>query len=137
MFPIPLSPKLILAGIAATAILATAGGLYIKGRHDAAEKAKAAVAASQQAQRQAEVTTQALDTYHTQTIVIRERADRAVSQVQQAPGATDAIDPDRRAILCAALASVRDAPVCEDATDPGKPEGDMQRADNPDAKASR
>jgi len=137
MFPIPLSPRLILTGIAATALLATVGGLYVKGRSDAAAKAKAAVAASQAAQRTAEVTTQALDTYHTQTIVIRERADRASYQVQQAPGASDAIDPERRAILCAALASVRDAPVCEDAADSGEPSGGLQGADNADAETGR
>lgn len=86
MFPIP-SPRLILAGIAATALLATAGGLYIKGRHDAAEKAKASVAASQQAQRQAEVTTTALDQHAGRTVIIRERADAAVQIIESAPGA--------------------------------------------------
>lgn len=94
MFPIPFSPRLILAGIAATAILATAGGLYIKGRHDAAERAKAAVAASQQAQRQAEVTTEALDQHSTRVVVIREKADASVRIVQQAAGAETPIPPD-------------------------------------------
>ena len=93
MFPIPLSPRLILAGIAATAILATAGGLYLRGRHDAAEKAKAAVAASQQAQRQAEVTTTALDEHSTRTVIIRERQDAAVQIIQAAPGSDSPVPP--------------------------------------------
>lgn len=97
MFPIP---RLYLAGIGLALILALAGGLYLRGRHDAAEKAKAAVAASQQAQRQAEVTTEALDQHSTRVVVIREKADASVRIVQQAAGADTPIpDPVRRAWL--------------------------------------
>lgn len=135
MFPIP---RLYLAGIGLALILALAGGLYLRGRHDAAEKAKAAVAASQQAQRQAEVTTQALDTHVARTTATDERASRAYVAVQKAPGATDAIDPDRRAILCASLASVRGTPVCDDASDDiGSPPSEMQGTDDTDADAVR
>lgn len=90
MFPIP---RLYLAGIGLALILALAGGLYLKGQHDAAEKAKAAVAASQAAQRQAEVATQALDQHAVRTVVIREREAHAVQIIQQAAGADTALPP--------------------------------------------
>ena len=116
MFPIPLSPRLILAGIAATALLATAGGLYLRGRHDAAEKAKASVAASQQAQRQAEVTTTALDEHSTRTVIIRERQDAAVQIIQAAPGSDSPVPPLvldawRRGLLNDSGASDADSPA--------------------------
>lgn len=87
------SPRLLMLGAALLACLAIVGGIYAKGRHDAAEKAKAAVATSQQAQRQAEVTTQALDTHTQQTIVIKEREARGVQIVQQAAGSDTPLPP--------------------------------------------
>ena len=116
MFPISLSTRLILAGIAATALLATAGGLYVKGRHDAAEKAKAAVAASQQAQRQAEVTTTALDEHSTRTVIIRERQDAAVQIIQAAPGSDSPVPPHvldawRRGMLNGSSPADADSPA--------------------------
>ena len=116
MFPIPLSPRLILTGIAATALLATVGGLYWKGRHDAAEKAKAAVAASQAAQRQAEITTTALDEHSTRTVIIRERQDAAVQIIQAAPGSDSPVPPLvldawRRGLLNDASAADADSPA--------------------------
>ena len=85
--------RLYLAAGAAAAVLAGAGGLYLKGRADVAEKAKAAVAASQAQTRVAETTTRALDTHTTQTIVIKDRESRNVQAVQAAPGAGDRL-PD-------------------------------------------
>jgi len=93
MFPIPLSPRLILAGVAAAALMATAGGLYLRGRSDAAEKARASVEASQAAQRTAEVTTTALDQHAGRTVIIRERADAAVQIIEAAPGADSPVPP--------------------------------------------
>lgn len=58
------------------------------------KRAKAVATVSQAAQKQAEVTTKALDTHTTQTIVIRERADRAVQIVKQAAGADTPVPPD-------------------------------------------
>ena len=52
-----------------------------------------------------ETVARAADTFHTETIVIRERADRAVETVQKAPGAGDAIDP---AVLSAWADGLRD-----------------------------
>jgi len=121
MFPIP---RLYLAGIGLALILALAGGLYLRGRHDAAEKAKAAVAASQQAQRQAEVTTEALDQHSTRVVVIRERADASVRIVQQAAGADTPIpDPVRRAWLDGL--GVRDNPASDTRDSPAGSPGTL------------
>ena len=124
MFPIPLSPRAILAGIAATALLATAGGLYIKGRHDAAEKAKAAVEAAQSQARVSDVTAKALDTHTTQTIVIKERESRAVETVQRAPGADTPIDPDLLRIWRDGLSDIETGARGGD--NPAKPSGALQ-----------
>jgi len=78
-----------------------------------------------------EVVAKAADTHHTETIVIRERADRAIQTVERAPGADDPIDLDRRATLCAALASVRNSVVCEtDGDDPGNSESPVQGSED-------
>lgn len=78
-----------------------------------------------------EVVAKAADTHHTETIVIRERADRAIQTVDRAPGADDPIDLDRRATLCAALASVRNSVVCEtDGDDPGNAESPLQGSED-------
>jgi len=78
-----------------------------------------------------EVVAKATDTHHTETIVIRERADRAIQTVERAPGADDPIDLDRRATLCAALASVRNSVVCEtDGDDPGNSESPVQGSED-------
>jgi hypothetical protein len=78
-----------------------------------------------------EVVAKAADTHHTETIVIRERADRAIQTVDRAPGADDPIDLDRRATLCAALASVRNSVVCEtDGDDPGNSESPVQGSED-------
>jgi hypothetical protein len=119
MFPIPLSPRLILTGIAATALLATVGGLYWKGRHDAAEKAKAAVEAAQAQARVSDVTAKALDTHTVQTIVIKERESRAIETVQNAPGADDLLPPDLRAAFIDGLRDITAGP--SDDNRPDKP----------------
>ena len=89
-----------------------------------AEKAKAAVAASQQAQRQAEVTTEALDQHSTRVVVIRERADASVRIVQQAAGADTPIpDPVRRAWLDGL--GVRDNPASDTRDSPAGSPGTL------------
>ena len=50
---------------------------------------KAANATAQAAT--SEVVAKAADTHHTETIVIRERADRAIQTVERAPGASDPV----------------------------------------------
>jgi hypothetical protein len=70
-------------------------------RQRAETKAANAVAQS----KVTETVARAADTFHTETIVIRERADRAVQTVQKAPGAGDAIDP---AVLAAWADGLRD-----------------------------
>lgn len=66
-------------------------------------------------------TVEAVDRYTHSVTVIREQTDAAVRQVQQAPGADAPIDSERRATLCAALASVRDRPVCTEDQHPAEP----------------
>jgi hypothetical protein len=124
MFPIPLSPKLILAGIAATALLATAGGFYWKIRHDQYQRDKAAVEAAQAQARVSDVTAKALDTHTTQTIVIKERESRAVQAVQNIPGADTPIDPDLLRIWRDGLSDIETGARGGD--NPAKPSGALQ-----------
>jgi len=124
MFPFTVTPRLILTGIAATALLATVGGLYWKGRHDAAEKAKAAVEAAQAQARVSDVTAKALDTHTTEVRIIRERSDHAIQVVQQAPGADTPVDPD---LLRAWRDGLRDIETSARGGDnPAKPSGTLQ-----------
>lgn len=90
----PMSPRIILILGSIAASLALFGAYTLKVRHDQAERDKAAVEASQQAQRQAEVTTEALDQHSTRVVVIREKADAAVQIVREAAGAETPIPPD-------------------------------------------
>jgi len=76
---------------------------------------KASNAAAQE--RVTGVVAQAADTHHTETIVIRERADRAIQVVQKAPGAGDAIDPG---LLAAWADGLRD--ITAGATNSDRPE---------------
>jgi len=93
MFPFFTPRLLVIAGTIA-AFLAVLGGLYVKGRSDQAARDRAAVAASREQARVSDVTAKAVDTFHTETIVIREREARNVAAVQKAPGADTPIDPD-------------------------------------------
>lgn len=68
-------------------------------------------------------TIQAVDRYTHDVTIIREKTDVAVRQVQQAPGAETPIDPERRSILCSALARVRGSDACSGPDDPAKPPG--------------
>lgn len=116
--------RLALGGAAALVLILVIGIVLYNfdpfGRRKNAEQ-KAENATAQAAT--SEVVAKATDTHHTETIVIRERADRAIQTVERAPGADDPIDLDRRATLCAALASVRNSVVCEtDGDAPGNSE---------------
>ena len=124
MFPFILTPRIILAGIAATAFLATAGGLYWKVRHDQHQRDKAAVEAAQAQARVSDVTAKALDTHTTQTIVIKERESRAVETVQRAPGADTPIDPDLLRIWRDGLSDIETGARSGD--NPAKPSGALQ-----------
>lgn len=90
------TPRLLIIGGVAAALAVTAGGLYYKGRSAQAALDKAAVAASQAQARVSDVVTKALDTHTTQTIIVRERADRVIETVRSAPGANDLLPPDLR-----------------------------------------
>lgn len=110
MFPIP-SPRIILAGIAVAALMATAGGLYLRGRSDQATRDKAAVAASREQARVSDVTTKALDTHTVQVHVIKERESVAIRTVQAAPGAGDLLPPDLRDALLRGLSDIAAGPA--------------------------
>ena len=96
---IPLSPRLLIIGASIAALLVAGLGLYYRGRTEQAAKDRAAVAASLTQARVSDVATKALDTHTTQTIIVRERADRAIQTVQAAPGAADLLPPDLLAAL--------------------------------------
>lgn len=101
------------------------------GRRRAAEN-HAASAEAQAATNQSVAT--ATDHFTHDVTVIHDRTDKALSQVQQAPGSETPIDPDRRSILCAALAGVRGKSVCE-ADDDGssQPPGPLHSSNQPNA----
>jgi hypothetical protein len=72
---------------------------------------KAAETRAANAEAQSRVDTasaQVLDRYHTQTIVIREKAANAERIIRQAPTAEQPLDPGLRAALCDSLAGLRD-----------------------------
>jgi apolipoprotein N-acyltransferase len=109
---------------------------YARHEHGVAEKARAQ---AQVATRQAKIdqaTTQAVDHYTHDTLVIREKADHAVQQVERAPGAELPVAPDRRAVLCDALARVRGSPVCTEGDGASEPPGAVQGGDEPDENPS-
>lgn len=127
--------QLIASAVAALAVLIAVGVMAWNfdpfGRRKNAET-KAANAEAQSTTDKG--TVQAVDHYTHETVVIRERADRAVQSVQQAPGASTVIDPDRRAVVCAALERVRNSPVCEaDDQRPSDASSAVQGADKPSA----
>lgn len=113
MIPLPFSPRLLVIGGSVAALLIAGYGLYFRGRTEQAAKDRAAVTASQTQARVSDVTAKAVDRFHTNTVILREAGDLAKRDVEKSPGAADTIDPDRRATLCASLASVRHAPVCD------------------------
>lgn len=116
---IPLRAYLLAGG--AAAVLALGGGAYLKIRHDQAQRDRAKIEAAQTQTKVEQVATKAVDTYHTETIVIRERADRAVQAVQSAPGGDAPIPP---AVRDAWLAGLRpQAPAGSDNHHPAKPSG--------------
>ena len=58
-----------------------------------------------------ETVAKAADTFHTETIVIRQKADHAVEAVQKAPGAADLLPPDLRAALIDGLRDIQAGPA--------------------------
>lgn len=124
--------RLIVGAIGAFLVIAIVG--FVLWNFDPFGRRKNAEQKAENATAQAatsEVVAKATDTHHTETIVIRERADRAIQTVERAPGADDPIDLDRRATLCAALASVRNSVVCEtDGDAPGNSESPVQGSED-------
>lgn len=110
---LPLWAQAAIAGVLVLALLVMAWGFDPFGRRKRAET-KAAVA-TEDAKLKGEAIKQA-DTLHTQTIVIRERAQEAEDAIREAPGANVALDPAFRAALCGQLAGMRDPsrPACSD-----------------------
>lgn len=123
MFPI-LPPRMFLLAMAGAALLAALGGYTWKVQHDQRERDKAAVEASQAQARVSDVTAKAVDTFHTETIVIRERADRAVQAVERAPGAETPIDPDLLRVWRDGLRNIETGASGGD--NPAKPSGAVQ-----------
>lgn len=85
-----------LAGIVLVLIV----GGWLLWSFDPFGRRKAAEARADAAETQTAVTgaaTQALDRYQTQTIVIREKADASIRDVQKAPGADAPLPPELRA----------------------------------------
>lgn len=85
--------RLILAGAGVAALLGAGSWWTLKVKADEASRWKAKLEAAQQQADANASATNALDGLNTRTIVIRERADRAVQAVEQAPGAETPIPP--------------------------------------------
>ena len=79
--------RLILAGAGVAALLGAGTWWTLKVKADEASRWKAKLEAAQQQADANASAVGALDGLNTKTIVIRERADRAVRAVEQAPGA--------------------------------------------------
>lgn len=110
--------KLILYLIGSGAVLALLGGAVLKIRHDEAERWRPKVEAAQQATKNAEAVSSALDGLQTKTVIIREKADVAIREVQQAPGADTLVPPD---VLDAWRRGLQHDSASGNPDDPGKP----------------
>jgi uncharacterized protein YpmB len=75
---------------------------------ETAEKVATAEATAEVAQ----AAVRAVDTYHTQTVVIREKVEDGEAVVRELPDAETPLGEDRRAALCAGLERVRGEVVC-------------------------
>lgn len=107
---LPLWAQAAIAGVLVLALLILAWNFDPFGRRKRAEQ-KAAVA-TQDAAQKGEAIKQA-DRYHTQTVVIRDRAREAEDVVREAPGADVALDTAFRDALCSQLAGMRHgSPAC-------------------------
>jgi hypothetical protein len=124
----------IMAAASAVA-LALGGWAYVSHLQRSAAHAKAETHAAVQQSATDQAAVKAVDHYTEHTTIIHERADHAVQSVQSAPGAETLLDPARRAILCAALGSVRGDPVCTDPDDPADPSASLHRPEKPYADA--
>lgn len=86
------------------------------------KNAESRAATATQSSTQATAATQSIDRYHTETIVIRDKVDQGVQNVQALPDAPTQLSPERRAALCAAIGRVRNV------ADPCEPTGAAQLA---------
>ena len=107
--------RLILAGAGVAALLGAGSWWTWKVKADEASRWKAKLEAAQQQADANASAVGALDGLNTKTIVIRERADRAVQAVEQAPGAET---PIPAAVRDAWLLGLRHDDPAE-ASDPG------------------
>ena len=117
-----MTPRLWLALACAGAVLATAGGLYVKGRSDAAAKWRPKVEAAQ-AQAQSETNARtSVERYTREVRVIEKAASDAKQVIDNDPGASD--DFAVRDELCNQLARLRDGePACVSSGPPDLPGG--------------
>lgn len=116
--------KLLLYAGAAGALLAAIAGYTWKIKSDEAARWRPKLEQAQQATKNAEAVTQALDKLQTQTVVIREKSNAAERIIREAPGADAPIPAELRAALCDSLASLRDGEhACAEADDPSQPAG--------------
>jgi hypothetical protein len=111
--------RLAFYAVAALAVILVMG--WLAWSFDPFGRRKAAETRASNAEAQSKVDTasaKVLDRYHTQTIVIREKAANAERSIRQAPTADQPLDPGLRDALCAGLASLRDGdPACSDTDD--------------------
>jgi Mg-chelatase subunit ChlI len=113
-----ISPRLVLGLVAAGVIASAAGGLYLKGRTDAAAKWKPRVEAATRHAELSDAATKSVDRYTREVRVIEKQAREAQDAVRQAPGSDDVFEP--AAVLCAQLERLRNEPVCTDDPSPAK-----------------
>jgi DNA-binding transcriptional regulator of glucitol operon len=105
--------RAIIAAVAAVALVLLLAVGWFQWR--AAKDAKARAVVAEQGQALAEQTTGIIERTVRTEVVVRQEAERQVDVVQSAPGADARLDPEFRARLCAAVASLRNgAEACND-----------------------
>lgn len=102
----PFLPHLIGGAVALTAL--GGGFLYIRHLQGEVREARAAREAAEAQAKVDQATTKALDRYHTQTVILREKADAGVQSVRQAPGADQPVPPDVLSAWKRSLGELRD-----------------------------
>lgn len=113
--------KLVLSGLLLLVIV----GLWLAFKHEkreAGEQRQRAKAAQAQAQVNGNAAA-AVDRYHTQTTIIREKADAAVEHVQDQPGAASPVPADLLSAWRDGIGQLRKPAEGGDADHSGEPEG--------------
>jgi hypothetical protein len=102
-----------------SALALTIGGVaYVQHLQSAAQHAKASEKAALVQTKVETAAVQAVDHYVEHTVILREKAERAVDAVQAAPGADAPLPPELRSVW---LAGLRDLSPSPDHPNPGQP----------------